>query len=368
MPRGFRRLDTGNVVRGTFPEGCRLCVRGAKMVVFVTGVCNRGCWYCPVSPGKKGRDVPFANERPIRSDRDLIEEAELMEAEGASLTGGDPLIRLERTVNVIRKLKDEFGDDFHIHLYTPAESVREEAIEELDGAGLDELRVHPSTDSTVNMRAAEVLENSGAGLGFEMPAVPGEEDWILEVAKLADEYGFGFLNVNELEFTESNAEELRKRGFERVDDDLSDAVAGSEKTALTALSEVANDVSITLHYCPSEVKDAVQFRERIKRMAANVARDHEEVDEEGLIVKGIFEVVSGNPEDLANVLINILEVPEEWVHVDGNRVETKPLVVDELADVLSDLEKASRCEIRAWIVREYPTWDRTVVERWPVRG
>ncbi len=341
---------------------------GAKLVVFVTGVCDRGCWYCPVSPRKKGSDVSFANERPIRSERDLIEEAELMNAEGASLTGGDPLMRFERTVDVIRTLKDEFGDDFHIHLYVPAESVREGAVEELDGAGLDELRVHPSSDSIVNRRAAEVLEDSGMDLGFEMPAIPGEEDWIREVAKLADEYGFEFLNVNELEFTESNAEELRRRGFERVDDDMSDAVAGSERTALTALSEVANNVGITLHYCPSEVKDSIQFRERIKRMAKNVARDHEEIDEEGLIVKGIFEVVSGDPEDLANVLINILEVPEEWVHVDGNRVETKPFVVDELADVLSDLEESSRCEIRAWIIREYPTWDRTVVERWPVRG
>ncbi len=343
-------------------------MRGAKLVVFVTGVCNRGCWYCPVSPRKKNRDVFFANERPIRSERDLVEEAELMEAEGASLTGGDPLMRLERTLDVIRTLKGEFGDDFHIHLYAPAESVGEEAVEELYGAGLDELRVHPSQDPTVNRCAAEILEGSGVDLGFEMPAIPGEEKWILEVARLTDEYGFDFLNVNELEFTESNAEELRRRGFERVDDDLSDAVAGSERTALVALSEVADDVNITLHYCPSEVKDAVQFRERIKRMAKNVARDHEEIDEEGLIVKGVFEVTSGDPEDLAEVLINVLEVPEEWVHVDGNRVETKPFVVEELADVLSDLEEASRCELQAWIVREYPTWDRTVVERWPVRG
>jgi pyruvate formate-lyase activating enzyme-like uncharacterized protein len=334
-------------------------------VVFVTGRCGRGCWYCPVSPERKGRDVAYANERPIRDERDLLEEARLMSAEGASLTGGDITLRLDRCEWALAVLKGEFGEDFHVHAYVPAESVDREALDRLAGSGLDELRIHPSFDEDVNERAARLASRYDWDAGFEMPAIPGREDWIVEVARIAERYGLDFLNVNELEFTESNARELRSRGLRRVSDD-SDAVEGSEETALCGLARAADEVSLTLHYCPSSVKDSVQLRERLKRTALNVAREHEMVDEDGMIVRGEIRVRSGDPEDVARVLTELLEVPEEWVRVRGDRVEVKPVVLQDLSDLLDDIAEAAGCELEAVIVREYPTWDRTVVEVWPV--
>ncbi len=336
-------------------------------MVFITGECERGCWYCPVSPERKGRDVMYANERPVRGERDLLEEAEIMDAKGASLTGGDITLRLDRCEEVVTTLKGEFGEDFHVHAYVPAESVSREALDRLSEAGLDELRIHPSFNEDINERAARLASEYDWDAGFEMPAIPGREDWIVEVARLSERHGLDFLNVNELEFTESNAEELKVRGFKRVSED-SDAVQGSEETAIRGLARAAKEVSITLHYCPSVVKDSVQLRERLKRTALNVAEEHEMVDEDGLIVRGEIRVKSGDPEDVARVLTEILEVPEEWVRVRTDRVEVKPVVLEELADLLDDIAEAAGCELEAVIVREYPTWDRTVVEVWPVGG
>jgi len=36
-------------------EGCKYCVRGEKLVLFVSGKCSRQCWYCSLSNKRKIR-------------------------------------------------------------------------------------------------------------------------------------------------------------------------------------------------------------------------------------------------------------------------------------------------------------------------
>ena len=106
------------------PRGCQYCIRGEKLVLFVTGICPRECSFCPVSDEKYRQDVIFANERKVNSPSDLIKEAELMQAKGAGITGGDPLAKLNRTLEYIRLLKEKFGKQFHLHLYTSLDGIR----------------------------------------------------------------------------------------------------------------------------------------------------------------------------------------------------------------------------------------------------
>ena len=105
----LHKMECGSLCTGRVAEGCRHCIDGSKMVLFVTGRCGWNCYYCPVSLEKKGKDVIYANEGRVYTDDEIIAEAEAMDATGTGITGGDPLLDMDRTVHMIRLLKDRRG-------------------------------------------------------------------------------------------------------------------------------------------------------------------------------------------------------------------------------------------------------------------
>src|SRR5688572_31505655 len=200
---------------GVLPMGCVQCREGAKLVLFVTGLCDKECFYCPVSRDKMYRDVMFANERPIhppaaaddpKAWADLFDECDLIGAKGAGITGGDPMVAPERVCQVVAALKNRFGPEFHIHLYTSC-AFDLGWIARLKEAGLDEMRFHPEVADYARMdqswHAPAVKEAVRAGLTttLEIPCIPGQERNVLELAKWAEAAGCSGLILNELEFS-----------------------------------------------------------------------------------------------------------------------------------------------------------------------
>lgn len=345
------------------PKGCQLCVRGEKLVLFTTGACPRDCFYCPLSPWRR-EDVVYANERPVESVKDILEEARIQEANGAGVTGGDPLARLERTVGYIRALKDSFGEGFHIHLYTTGALATKKNLERLYDAGLDEIRFHPdlfNPNSRLFKIEMENIKNAfdfDWDVGGEVPSVPGQLERMKWYAEFLDTLGAKFLNVNELEFSETNLRAILNRGFKPINDESS-AIKGSLELGLEFLRWGEENTSLNYHLCTARLKDAVQLKNRLKRMAKNVARPYMEITEEGTLRFGIAEYEDLN--ELYALLVEEAEVPEEWLHInrEKGRLEMPEEVALELADAIEG-------DVRFFIVEEYPTWDRIEVERIPL--
>lgn len=261
-------------------KGCALCHEGAKMVLFVTGRCKRSCWYCPLSRERKGTDTVYANERPIDIPAQIIEEAENMSALGTGITGGEPLQCLDKVTACCRMLKEHFGPGHHIHLYTGRAPDDSELLQ-MHGL-VDEIRLHPpreSWDSIIDsdyIRSARRAKDMEYSIGIEVPALPG-----LELLIPALQY-IDFLNINELEWGDTNAYEMRYRGHELADD-LHNAIEGARGWA----DELCRYNKV--HWCSSAFKDSVQLRERLKRIAGNTARPFDEITPDGTIVYGVLE-------------------------------------------------------------------------------
>jgi len=227
--RQIKKTKFYSYLVGDMPKGCALCVQGKKEVIFITGLCSVGCDFCPVSDTKHQKDDVYADEWKIDKDEDIISEAKAINAKGAGITGGDPLTKVDRCVKYIKLLKKEFGDHFHIHLYAPLQLVTKDNLNKLYDAGLDEIRFHLDLDNDKLWKRIELANSYDWDVGIEIPVIPKKETKIKKLINYIKNK-VNFLNMNELEISDSNAQKLVKKGFE-TKDDISYGVKGSEELA-----------------------------------------------------------------------------------------------------------------------------------------
>jgi len=340
--------------KGDLPKGCQLCVKGQKLVLFVTGLCPRSCFYCPISEKKYKKDVTYADEWPIKTNKEIIKEAELIGAKGAGITGGDPLARLERTLRYIKLLKKRFGKKFHIHLYTSLDLADDKKIKKLYKAGLDEIRIHPDIYSDRLWHKMNLITKYGWDIGVEIPSIPNSKK---QAEKLIEYFAdkINFLNINELEIADNSAQKL---GTFVPKSRFSYGVRGSEELAKYLLKKYEKKIG-KIHYCTTKLKDKVQLGTRIKRRAKNVKKQYDYVTEEGMLARGaIYSDDLSKLSKLKSYLIKKYKIPEKLFDVDKRkkRLLTAIKVVEELKTEIK--EKG----FKPAVVIEYPTWDQFPVE------
>jgi len=309
--------------------GCKLCYEGAKLVLFLTGLCHRDCWYCPLSQERKNRDAIYANEHLISSPEEMIRVAQRMSALGTGITGGEPFFFPDRLIEYAKALKKEFGPEHHIHLYTGM-APDKDIIRSIAGF-VDEIRFHPPGELWANLKetpfhqSIRFAKDAGLDVGIEVPSLPNIDD-LKEYLPCID-----FLNINELEWGDFNADEMRSRGY-LLRGDISNAVQGGWESAknMADLPKV--------HWCSSDFKDRVQLRMRLRRIAANTAREFDEITDDGTIIYGVWECDGKHvsiPGDLDDDLFERFE----------DRIETGWWILEEIADKITGL---------AYFVERYP--------------
>ena len=364
-PNGLHRLPMASAHRGPLSPACTQCAEGRKMVLFVTGLCRFRCFYCPVSPLRNQLDVVYANERRVSCDEEVIAEARAIGAAGTGITGGDPLGVVDRVEHYVRLLKREFGPSHNIHLYT--HKPNPEKLRRLADAGLDEFRLHiphylwgPLSGEGGAYRA--VLEQApswGIRRGVEIPVLPEKEAELRRLLRALDRIGLDFVNLNELEFSETNHAKMRERGY-RHDPQNGWGVRGSRAAAERIVRELR--LSMPVHYCSSRFKDGVQLRQRLLRRAERTAPPYAVRTPDGTVVLGVIEPRPGA--DLARwsgrVARRLGSRPDQ-LRVDPvrRRVELDPEALRRVADDLP---------WPAFEVEEYPTADALEVEREPLNA
>jgi pyruvate formate-lyase activating enzyme-like uncharacterized protein len=351
--------------RGPLSRACVECAQGRKMVLFVTGRCRFRCFYCPVSERRNQKDVTYANERLVQSDEDILDEARAMGATGTGITGGDPLGVIDRTEHYVRLLRSTFGPTHDLHLYTHEPNA--EKLRRLAAAGLDEFRLHIphylwgplAADGGAYRKVLEEAPSWGIRRGVEIPVLPEKEAELRRLLKALDGIGVDFVNLNELEFSETNEENLHARGYS-VDTRAGWGVRGSRSVAERLVRELR--LTMPIHYCSSRFKDGVQLKRRLLRRADRVAPPFATHSGDGTICFGIVEIPEGrDPARFAGAIARLGKLARKDYRVDRvrRRVELDEARLRRFAD---------RLTAPAFAVEEYPTADALEVEREPLNS
>ncbi|NOQ56222.1 MAG: 4Fe-4S cluster-binding domain-containing protein [Nanohaloarchaea archaeon] len=334
--------DTGanSQLIGTLPDGCRMCIKGKKSVLFLTGECDKDCFYCPLSEQRKGTKKMWINEKEVKKDTDIIDEIKKCSSTGVGITGGEPLIDIDKFCHYVTLLKTEFGAHFHIHAYTTKIDLTADDIKKLNRSGLDALRFHIFNID----RLQKIKDLAEFKIGIEIPLIPGYEKTLKRLIKDAEGI-IDYMNLNELEYSDTNCERMEKQGFELKEyEDY--AVKGSVELGQDLLEYAAkNTKDISVHLCTASTKYDYQYWNRMKHRAENIRQPWETVTEQGLIRKGVI---------LGNFGTMILK-PDTYTEK-NSRIET----------TVKNAKRAAKKGLDAAIVLSMPTDDSFDFELTPL--
>ena len=98
----WRFARTKLVTHGMSP-GCRLCGSGDWSCLFINGICNARCFYCPSTQNRKG--LPMNASLEFKTPNDYVDYVRAFGIRAVSFSGGEPFMTFERVVQYLKALR-----------------------------------------------------------------------------------------------------------------------------------------------------------------------------------------------------------------------------------------------------------------------
>ena len=264
---------------GPLAPGCRVCVRGGWSCLFINGRCNCRCFYCPSEQGEIG--IPTTNRITFPRAKDYAAYVRYFGFEGVSISGGEPLLTFDRTLEYLGRVRREAGDGVHLWLYTNGTLLTSERVAMLRDAGLDEIRFDIGAVD-YELDRLRLAVGRIPCVTVEIPAVPEELGRLRGMLAEMRDAGVDHLNLHQLRLTPHNRPHMADRGYtflhgERV------TVLESEIAVLSLMADAAAVGGLPVNYCSFVYKRRYQQAAMMRRSATEIRKPHESVTERGYI-------------------------------------------------------------------------------------
>jgi pyruvate formate-lyase activating enzyme-like uncharacterized protein len=265
---------------GPLSPGCVICGDGGWSCLFINGKCNCRCFYCPTAQNEIS--VPTTNRIPFDKPLDYADYVKYFDFKGVSISGGEPLLTLDRTLKYLKAVRRKMGDDLHLWLYTNGTLLTREIVNQLKDEGLNEIRFDISAKD-YSIERLEMAVGQIPVVTVEIPAIPEDMETVSNLLSVLHDAGVNHLNLHQLRLTPHNAENLTGRNYTFLHGDKV-TVLESELMVLKLMeTALARGVRLPINYCSYVYKHRFQGAAARKRNACFIRKDHESITEKGFI-------------------------------------------------------------------------------------
>jgi pyruvate formate-lyase activating enzyme-like uncharacterized protein len=311
----------GYLFNGTKPfahvvsPGCRLCGEGHWSCLFINNRCNCNCFYCPAP--QVDTAIPETQGLTFENPENYIAYIKKMGFKGVALSGGEPLLTFDKTIDFLTKIKKEFGSSVYLWMYTNGTLLDEEKATKLAETGLDEIRFD-LTATDYNTKKLKLALGKIPNVTVEIPAIPDEIEQLKSMVVELDSLGVNYLNLHQIRLTPYNLKNLLSRNYtflhgHRV------TVLESELAALEIISFVFKQgLKLPVNYCSFHYKNHYQKAAFRKKAAQFVLHGQQEINGNGFIRTLSLHGISIPIESLKNQLLQIAPHGEGWLVSEEN--------------------------------------------------
>lgn len=262
------RNGGASVSLGNLSSACVACTgdKGSKTFI-LSLMCNRSCYFC-FNPNQQGYKEQLTQVNDWRAELDAY-EALGVEVSHIALTGGEPLLHKEDTLEFFRTVRKN-NPGAHTRLYTTGDQLDTPLFEGLKDAGLTEIRFSIKMDDPIEL-VEKTLDAIAQAREYipqvmvEMPVIPGTDEAMQTLLCALDELSIFGINLLEFCFPLNNWPEFEERGFAVKNPPFPVLynymyagglpVAGSEELSLELISfALDKGLQLGVHYCSLENK------------------------------------------------------------------------------------------------------------------
>ena len=260
--------------------GCQLCGQGQWSCLFINGICNARCFYCPTSQNDAGQ--PMTNSIVFERPRDYADYLNRFDIRGVSFSGGEPFMTFDKVLSFMDTLKAEVDHPLYIWMYTNGRLVTKEKLAALRERGLDEIRF----DLSANEYRLDYLEKALGVIPHvtvEVPAIPEDLPKTKKLIAELEKMGVNFLNLHQIRCTPYNREKLAERGYTFLHGPKV-TVLETELAALKLMRHaLENAIALPINYCSFTYRNQFQSQGARRRGADIVKTGFEDITETGFI-------------------------------------------------------------------------------------
>ncbi len=190
------------------PPGCRSCLAGRGSNLYVTGLCTRDCFFC--FNQKPRKDELVVHGIPVDDPSRAPEIIERFGLRSVGLSGGEPLLRPERVLAVLKALK-AMAHPPRVDLYTNGDLADENLLRRLKGAGLDAVRFDAAARG-YDLAPVRLARRFFDEVAVEIPVIPDDREKLERMITELDALGVPYLNLHELFLCADNSARVLAEG------------------------------------------------------------------------------------------------------------------------------------------------------------